>query len=384
MSLREQVNEVYPYVVQMRRTFHHRPEPSFEEFETTARIAEELDKMGIPYRKTEPTGLIAEIAGGKPGKTVMLRADIDALSITEKTDFPFKSERDGLMHACGHDAHAAMLLGAARILNGNKAGLAGRVRLLFQPAEETATGAKAMIAQGALEGVDAGFGMHVFSMIPTGVLCLKAGPVMPAAGIFKIKINGSVSHGAAPEEGRDATVCASALVLSIQAIVSRETAALTPLVVTVGQLHSGTRFNITSGEAYLDGTVRFFDPGLREKVPEAIERFAKKTAEAYRCEAEVEYNQFTEILACDAALTALAEKAALTVTGSEKMVAPIKPVMGSEDFSEYTNLVPCTFAALGVGGTYPQHSDHYTIEEEAFKNGVAMYVRFASDYLSSE
>jgi amidohydrolase len=382
MSLREQIEEVYPFVVQMRRNFHRWPEPSFEEFKTTASIAEELDKMGIPYRKAEPTGLMADIIGGKPGKTVMLRADIDALSITEKTDVPFQSERDGLMHACGHDAHASMLLGAARILNDNKAGLAGRVRLLFQPAEETATGAKRMIAQGALEGVDAGFGIHVFSMIPSGAICVKAGPVMPAAGIFKIKISGSVSHGAMPEEGRDATVCASALVMNIQAIVSRETAALTPLVVTVGQLHSGTRFNIVSGEAYLDGTVRYFDPELQDKISAAIRRFAKKTAEAYRCEAEVQYDKFAEILTCDPKLTALAEKAALKVTGSGKMVAPMKPVMGSEDFSEYTRLVPCTFAALGVGGRYPQHSDRYTIDEEALKNGVGMYVQFASDFLS--
>jgi amidohydrolase len=198
----------------------------------------------------------------------MPRADIDALSITEKTDLPYKSERDGLMHACGHDAHAAMLLGAARILNDGKDGLAGRVRLLFQPAEESATGARQMIAQGALEGVDAGFGIHVFSMLPTGVLCFKAGPIMPASGIFRIRINGSVSHGAMPEEGRDATVCAAALVMSIQAIVSRETAALAPLVVTVGQLHSGTGFNIVSGEACLDGTVRYFDPELRDKFPQ--------------------------------------------------------------------------------------------------------------------
>jgi len=353
-----------------------------EEFKTTARIAEELDKMGIPYRKTEPTGLIAEIAGGKPGKTVMLRADIDALSITEKTDFPYKSERDGLMHACGHDTHAAMLLGAAKILNDNKAGLAGHVRLLFQPAEEVAKGAKLMVDQGALEGVDAGFGMHIFSMIPAGVLCLKSGPVMPAGSIYKITIKGHVSHGAMPEAGKDATVCAAALIMGMQSIVSRETAALNPLVVTVGQVHSGSRFNIVSGEAWMDGTARFFDPELREKVPEAIERFAKKTAEAYRCEAEVEYEQFCEILNCDEKLTDLVKAAALKVTGNEKMVVPVKPTMGSEDFAEYTNVVPCTFAALGAGGTYPQHSDHYTVDEEAFKSGVAMYVQFATDFLS--
>lgn len=382
MALKDQIEAVYPYVVEMRRTFHRWPEPSMEEVKTTARIAEELDKMGIPYRKTEPTGLIAEIVGGKPGKTVMLRADIDALSITEKTDLPFKSERDGLMHACGHDTHAAMLLGAAKILNDNKADLSGKVRLLFQPAEEIAKGAKAMIEQGALNGVDAGFGMHVFSMLPVGMICLKAGPIMPAAGLFRIKVKGHVSHGAMPETGKDATVCASAIVLNLQSIVSRETAALTPLVVTVGQIHSGTRFNIVSGEAYLDGTVRFFDPELREKVPAAIERFARKTAEAYRCEAEVEYEQFAEILTCDEKLTELAKNVALEVTGDEKLVAPIRPMMGSEDFAEYTDIVPCTFAGLGVGGTYPQHSDYYMADETAFKNGVGMYVRFATDFLS--
>ena len=174
MDIKELAHEVFPYVVEMRRDFHMNPEPSFEEHRTTKRIAEELDKMGIPYRLFEPTGLIGEIKGGKPGKCIALRADIDALSIQEKTGLPYASQKEGYMHACGHDTHTAMLLGAAKMLVSVKDELCGTVKLIFQPAEELASGAKHIVAQGALDGVDAAFGQHIFSGIPVGVMLVGA------------------------------------------------------------------------------------------------------------------------------------------------------------------------------------------------------------------
>ena len=238
MDIKTLAHEVFPYVVEMRRDFHMHPEPSFEEFRTTQRIAEELGKMGIACRLFEPTGLIGEIKGGKSGKCIALRADIDALTTQEKTGLPYASQRDGYMHACGHDTHTAMLLGAAKVLSSVKEELCGTVKLIFQPAEELASGAKHIVAQGAIEGVDAAFGQHIFSGIPAGTLSISEGALLPAADYFKLTVKGRASHGALPDEGCDATVAASAIVMALQTISSREFSPLDPVVVTVGTLHS--------------------------------------------------------------------------------------------------------------------------------------------------
>ena len=252
---------VYPQMVELRRALHRNPEPSMQEYETTRRLAAEMDRLNIPYRLTKPTGLIAEIEGAAKGSgsKVALRADIDALSIGEKTGLSFASQTPGVMHACGHDAHAAMLVGAAEILLASRDDFAGTVRLIFQPAEETGEGARLMIAQGALEGVSMSFGLHLLACFNPGWLSAATGASAPAASRFTIKLQGKTTHGARPEAGIDATLAASALVMNLQSIVSREISPKQQVVVTVGQLHSGTRFNIVSGEAYLDGTVRCYD-----------------------------------------------------------------------------------------------------------------------------
>ena len=280
-DIKKLAHEVYPYVVEMRRDFHRHPEASFEEFRTTKRIAEELDKMGIPYRLFEPTGLVGEIKGGKPGKCIALRADIDALTTTEKTGLPYASENEGYMHACGHDTHTAMLLGAAKILSSVKDELSGTVKLIFQPAEELASGAKCIVEQGVLDGVDAAFGQHIFSRQPAGSLSLSEGTLHPAADYFKLTVTGKASHGALPDEGIDATVAAAAIVMALQTISSREFSPLDPIVVTVGTLHSGARFNIISGEAVLEGTVRIFNKDIHPRMPEIIERIAKQIGRAH-------------------------------------------------------------------------------------------------------
>jgi len=380
MQAKESALRLYQYTIDFRRELHSHPEPSFEEFRTTERIAEELDKLSIPYTRFVPTGLIGEITGGKPGKTIALRADIDALSIQEKSGLPYGSQTKGMMHACGHDTHAAMLLTAARILQENRKSLCGRVKLIFQPAEEALAGAKKVISQGALDGVDAIFGIHIFAQLPAGSVNISSGTLLPSGDKFTIRVKGLACHGAMPERGMDATLASSAIVMNLQSVVSRELDPLNPAVLTVGSLNSGTRFNIVSGEATMEGTVRIFDSAARERMPEIIGRIARETAAAYRCTAEVNYEFLVSALQCDEELTTLVKASAAKVVAPD-MLVPFMSSMGSEDFAEYTACIKGAFAGLGGGGEYPQHNDHFTIDENALPVGVALYVQTALDYL---
>jgi amidohydrolase len=370
-------------VVAFRHELHAHPELSFQEVETTNRIAAALEGLGLTVTRFAPTGLMADIKGGKPGKMVGLRADIDALPVTEHTDLPFASTVPGVMHACGHDTHAAMLYGAAKVLCSVKGELPGTVRLLFQPAEEIVKGAKALVQQGALDGVDMLFGQHIIGMMPVGVLGVSAGPSAAASDAFIIKVHGKGCHGAMPDTGVDATLAASAIVVGLQSIVSREIAPAEPAVVTVGKLVSGTKGNIISGEAEMEGTVRTFDRALRKTMPDRITRIAKDIASAYRCTAEVEYEFSVDVLINDEAATAVAAGAAKKVVAAPAMLLQNLPrQMGAEDFADYTAKVPASFAVLGGGGEYPQHSDKFCIDEAAFETGVAFLVQAAWDFLT--
>lgn len=370
-------------VVAFRHELHAHPELSFQEVETTNRIAAALEGLGLTVTRFAPTGLMADIKGGKPGKMVGLRADIDALPVTEHTDLPFASAVPGVMHACGHDTHAAMLYGAAKVLCSVKGELPGTVRLLFQPAEEIVKGAKALVQQGALDGVDMLFGQHIIGMMPVGVLGVSAGPSAAASDAFIIKVHGKGCHGAMPDTGVDATLAASAIVVGLQSIVSREIAPAEPAVVTVGKLVSGTKGNIISGEAEMEGTVRTFDRALRKTMPDRITRIAKDIASAYRCTAEVEYEFSVDVLINDEAATAVAAGAAKKVVAAPAMLLQNLPrQMGAEDFADYTAKVPASFAVLGGGGEYPQHSDKFCIDEAAFETGVAFLVQAAWDFLT--
>ncbi len=381
-EIKELARKYEDYMIQIREDIHRHPEPSMQEFRTSKLVAAELEKLGIPYRMLEPSGVIAEIKGGKPGKTIGLRADMDALSVTEDSGVAFSSENEGFMHACGHDTHTAMLLGAAHVLMDIRDQLHGNVRLIFQPAEEIATGAKAVIAQDGLKGVDAMFGIHIAAMQPIGSVLMCAGPMGASCDQFKLRIHGKTTHGSAPEQGVDATVCAAAVIMNLQTIVSREVATTNPLVVTVGTVKSGARWNIVSGEAELEGTCRCFDVDLHHHIPEMMERIIKATCEAYRCTYEFQYDMLCEVEANDPGMEALAWKSAEKVVDDPaSQVVEIKPSMGGEDFAEYTVLVPSTFADLGAGGTYPHHSEHFWVDESAFKTGAALYCQVAKDYL---
>lgn len=381
MDVRKLAHDVQDFVVDFRRDLHMHPEPSMEEYRTSDQICKALDEMGVSYRRIDPTGVIAEVHGAAPGKTVALRGDIDALSIQEKTDLPFKSQHDGFMHACGHDTHAAMLMGAVKVINGVKDKFSGTVRFIFQPAEEIGKGAILAVQQGAMKDVSRIFGIHISTMRPVGQISYVYGPTHAAAARYAIKVKGEACHGAAPHAGMDATVAAAALVMNLQTIVSRETAPDEALVVTVGTLNSGSRWNIVSGEAELTGTIRTYSREVHAAMPDTLTRMIDGTCAAFRCTGELEYETMTRVSVNDDDCIRQGVESARKIQ-TEDLVVPGKPSMGGEDFAEYTFEAPAAFFSLGAGGTYPLHSDHMVLDEDAFEVGVALYAQCALDALA--
>ncbi|MCI5850690.1 MAG: amidohydrolase [Sutterellaceae bacterium] len=381
--------EIAPYVISMRRFFHENPELSGHEARTAERIRKELTEAGIPWKpsgKKLGTGTVATIEGGAPGKTVMIRADIDALPIEEKSGVPFASRTHGVMHACGHDCHAAMLLGAARILWQERSSLRGTVKLLFQPAEETAEGALDVIADGALEGVDAIFGMHVGSSIPSGRATVHSGPKSAATDWFRVKFTGESGHAAKPEECIDVAPAVATFVLDLQTIRSRETDPFEPVVVTVGTIRSGSRWNVTSGEAVVEGTIRCYSPEVRERAEKSVERIAKETASAYRCSAETEVKRLCDPVINDPVVTDIAKKAIQSVLGADALYPETRNMAG-EDFGFYSTRIPAAFVPIGVGNEacgaiYPQHSDHFRVDEGMLVKGAMIHAAVARLFLN--
>lgn len=264
---------VYGYAVETRRRFHEHPELSNQEHETTHYIISQLEEMGIPYLTPAPTGVIAVIQGAKPGKVLGIRADIDALPIQELNETPYRSQIDGVMHACGHDAHTASLLATAKALNECRDQLAGTVKLIFQPAEEYfPSGALAMMAKGDLDDCDAIIGVHVLSHIPVGKICVEAGGKMAASASLNIKVKGHGGHGGMPHQAVDAIVAASAIVMNLQTMASRELDANNPAVITIGTMQAGTAKNIIAEEAYMTGTMRYYDNDLLDTLGTAALR----------------------------------------------------------------------------------------------------------------
>lgn len=386
MKSKELSNKYKEYVINLRREFHMYPEPCWQEFRTSNRIKEELTKMGIPFIEMAKTGVLGTIKGKHEGKTIALRADMDALELEEKNEIVYRSKNDGFMHACGHDGHTAMLLGAAKILNEMKEEIKGTVRLIFQPAEEMVEGAQAMVKEGCLDTVDNIFGMHLWSQLETGKISAEEGPRMANGGWFKIRVKGKGGHGSEPNKGIDALVAASAIVMNLQSIVSREFSPLESVVVSIGVFKSGTRLNILPSEAYLEGIVRNYSNETDEKLAESINRIVKCTAESYRAEAEVEFTKGKGAVINDPQSSKRATKTVEKLFGRDALALTEK-VTGGEDFAIYLQKVPGVFAFLGAGneekGTnYPTHHERFNIDEDALEVGTALYVQYALDFLN--
>ena len=373
-------------LIAMRRELHANPELPWEEFETTKRIARELDKLGISYRLTEPTGIIAEIQGGQAGKTVALRADIDALPVQELNDIPYKSKVEGKMHACGHDTHTSMLLTAAKALNSVKDELQGNVRLIFQPAEELAEGAASMVKQGAMDGVDNVFGMHIWSVLPSGKISCEAGPRMAAADIVKIHFKGKGGHGSLPNQCVDAAVVASSFVMNVQAAVARETHPLDAAVVSIGKMDVGTRFNVIAENATLEGTVRTFTLENRDRIRAAVTRFAEHTAAMYGATVEIDYRHVTPPVLNEVESSALATAIVKEAFGEDAIIFD-RPTTGAEDFSYYMEKAPGCCAFVGsanpeTDSEWAHHHGRFNVDEATLKQGAELYAQYAYNYLN--
>ena len=387
--VREEIHGYMDELVPLRRELHRHPELSTQESETTDRLAAALGKLGISCRRMAPSGLSGEIRGTADGpwKTVLLREDMDALPVEEKTGLPFASVYPGRMHACGHDLHMTMLFGALRYLNAHRDTFSGTIRFLFQPAEEISQGAVRMLEQGVMEGVDHAVGMHVSPLLPLGKVSAREGASWAACDRFVIRVHGKNCHGAMPQTGKDALLAASALVMNLQQIVSREADPLTPAVVTVGALHAGTAYNVVAGEAVLEGTCRTFSVSFHDTLKNRMERIASHTAEAYGCTAEVEFENLSEVLYCDPEVTRLGLRSAACVVGEENTVTA-EPQMIAEDFSFYTKLAPSVFFNIGARveddeKVRPLHSNEVIFQEGAIEIGASVFVRTALDLLAS-
>lgn len=371
------------HMVALRRDLHQHPELSWQERRTHDVICRELTRLGVAHRpNVAGTGVIADIPGPAGVAAVALRADTDALAIHEETGLPFASRTAGVMHACGHDGHTSMLLGAAALLAG-RTDLPAPVRLLWQPAEEKVDGARALIAEGALEGVGCIFAGHVDRHYPAGTLAVTRGAVNASTDRFHIVLRGQDAHGARPHEAIDAIVIGALLVMSIQTIVSREVDPAHPSVVTVGCFHAGTVHNAIAGVATLEGTIRAQHPAVREHLKRSVGRMAHAVAELHGAKAEVLIEAGAPPVINDDAAFGLAHAAAAAVVGAEQVV-PLKTAnMGGEDFADYLSHVPGCYIRFGaqVPGreSFPAHSSRFDFDEDALAVGAAWFVRVAED-----
>ena len=386
-KIKEAITNYSDELTALRRKLHSEPELSFEEVKTTAFVCAYLDELGIPYRKTEPTGVIAEIKGASGGKTVALRGDMDALSVEQlNTHVPYASKIEGKMHACGHDAHTSMLLIAAKALSDVRDELPGNVRFLFQPAEEIAQGAKAMVDQGAMDGVDNVFGIHIWSQMPTHKVSCTPGPSFAAADIFKVHFTGKGGHGAMPQDCIDAALVASSFVMNVQTVISRTIDPQQAAVLTVGKMEVGTRFNIIAENALIEGTVRTFNQDVRDQIETSISQYAKSVADMYGATAEVEYIRGTQPVVNDEESANLVQQVAAEAFGPD-VVYDEKPTMGAEDFSFFLDKAPGSFALVGSGNPekdteWSHHHGNFDIDEDALVTGAELYAQYAWAYLN--
>ncbi len=385
MKIRKLVEKYEDQIITWRREFHENPELSGEEIRTSERVCEELKKVNIEVKRIGKTGVLGILEGNKPGKTVALRADMDALPVQEANNIPYKSKSKGIMHACGHDGHTAMLLGAAKLLSQMRDKIKGRVKFIFQPAEESAQGASMMIKGGVIEGVDAILGIHLWADLAVGKVSVDPGPRMASTDMFKITIKGKGGHGSMPHQGVDAILAGSAVAIDLQSIVSREINPLDPAVLSIGKFCGGEGWNILCDKVLMEGTTRCFNPQIRDKFPSMIERIIKKTAEAYRAEGTLEYILLIPPLINNPEMSKMALQSVIKNFGEESVVK-FEKVTAGEDFAFYAQEAPSVFAFVGArnekkGANYPQHHRKFNIDEDALVIATSLYSQFALDFL---
>ena len=375
--IRPEVQAMTETVIEMRRDFHRHPELGFQEFRTSAKVAEFLRQSGLePTEGIAVTGVTAEIRGQQPGPTLMLRADMDALPIEEETDLEFASRESGKMHACGHDLHTAILLGTARILNGMKSSLKGNVKLIFQPAEEGPGGADPMIKAGVLNNVDYALGLHLWSDLPCGHVAITPGPVMAAADTFRVRIHGRGGHAAYPHESEDPIVAAAALITAMQTLVSRHTSPFDSAVVSVTQIQGGSADNIIPERVEFSGTIRTFQPATKAALVRRLQEMVPGLCKSYGTEGEFEFCEGYPALINDLIPCQWVSEAA------EQMKLPLAPqaTMGGEDMAYFLQKVPGAFFFLGAAPdqasrVFPHHHPKFELDERAVPLAMELFLR---------
>jgi amidohydrolase len=372
-------------VVALRRDLHRHPELGFEEHRTAAIVAERLHDLGYDvHTGIATTGVVGVLAGMAPGKTIMLRADMDALPIDEENATDYRSTRAQTMHACGHDGHVAILLGAAELIAQRRAQLAGTVCLVFQPAEEGQGGGAEMVRQGVLErfGIERAYGLHLSSSHPVGQLGFREGPIYASSDSLEITIEGRGGHGAAPHLSIDPIYVASEFVVAVQQVVSRQIDPIEPAVVTIGSIHGGTTHNVIPSRVRLMGTVRAFNADVRAQMAGRIERILKGVCDTAGATYTFDYLWRYPVTSNDAEQTRYVKALAQATVGAADVI-DVPQIMGAEDFSFFAEKVPACFYTLGAAGgpdsSWPHHHARFDIDEAALANGVRMMTALAFD-----
>jgi len=362
--------EVIERATAYRHHLHMYPEVSGEEVETTRYIREALEAMGLTcWNLKSKTGVVAEI-GNDNGPTLALRADIDALPIVEQTGLDYASKNEGAMHACGHDFHTASLLGAVQVLKEQEAHLQGKVRFIFQPAEESNQGARALISEGVLDGVDAIIGFHNKPELPVGTIGIKSGPLMAAVGQFSVELKGVGTHAAAPHNGNDPIVTACQIITNLQAIVSRHVSPLSPAVLSISHIEGGNTWNVIPERVFFEGTIRTFYKKDQEKIRSLMDHMVHQMAAVYGQKAHMEWIMTPPVVDNDEEVTEIVKET------TEQFATVVTPelTLGAEDFANYMEYVPGCFAFIGTGCPYEWHHPSFVVDDAALKDAISYFV----------
>ena len=385
MNILDEAFNLKEYMVNQRNYFHSHPELGLQEFNTCLHIEEELNKLGIKNSRVAGTNVIAEIDSGRPGRTLFIRADIDALPIQEKNEVPYKSQNDGIMHACGHDGHAAYLLGAAKLILKHKDDFSGKVILAFQAAEEIGKGARDIIAAGILDNVDRTFGIHFASGMEVGKIGIKIGADMASCDRFRIKIHGKAAHITTPQNGVDSVFIASLIISKLHMVVSKIISPVEGAILGIGSVHAGSTYNIIAGEAEIEGTIRAFSAESRKKLADSVIKIASETAWEFGGSAEVDIEDICDSCINPAETAGEVIESAKKIAGAENVLTDISKRFGSDNFADYSRKALGTYVHVGSADSpstsVAHHNEHFDLAKNALAVAASLAVQYTLDYL---
>jgi len=390
-GISQEVEEISEQIITWRRYLHANPEASLKEYKTAAYIKQELDKLNVPYRSIGETGVLAEIQGGQgSGKTILLRADIDALELNDDKNVSYKSQNQGLNHACGHDGHTASLLGAVKVLKDNQANFKGTIRFAFQQAEEIGAGARIFVDEGALENVDTVFGIHLDSSVEVGKLVSVSGATNASCDIIKIQIQGKSTHIASPHLGSSALLTAVSIINEAQKLVAANVDPTENALIGFGVLNSGTRYNIVPNQATIEGTLRAFSFESRQKLLDALENLAKATAQLQGTQVEIDIYDAAAPLINDSSYAQFGAQVAAGIVGAQNVIQQKEKSFGADDFADFLAVAPGVYARVGTRNLdneathFAHHHNQFDIDERSLLLAAQYHINYALTFLENE